>query len=381
MATEPGPAAVRRIAAIRGPWCVTIYGTAEAWQHGNHETETAAIQISAVLDQLRIAGAPDAVMAAIRSNLEAIATPVTHDGGIRGRSVGIFADTASAETFALATAPTPWTGVADRHLIAPLLAASLALTPPFFVLAISENDVRVIDVTTRPAKPVPIPRLPRDLESTIRLDLTGDREALAHLRTSEDPKVRLQEYCRAIDRAVSPVLRRAGAVLVVAAAEPIASIYRATTGYPTIATAVIPGNRDHDSLDHIAQLATTVVDQHRRESVESELARFAELPTRDLVLTELDEIAGAAREGAVGTLFVDVDRRLPVHGQAFDGVTTLDRVDEIVRDAIAHRSVVVPVRADDLRSPDPVAAVLRYPRRRTVDTSTSPGRARRGAPG
>lgn len=377
MATEPDPVAVRRIAAVRRPWCVTIYSAAEAWQHGNHPTEAAVIQISAVLDQLRIAGAPDTVSAEIRANLEALAAPVTRDGNTQGRSVGVFADEDGAEMFALATSPAPWTGVADRYLIAPLLAAALALTPPIFVLAASENDVRVIDVTTRPSTLVAIPHLPSDLRSTVRLDLTGDRESLAHLRTSEDPKVRLEEYSRAIDRVLTPVLTRAGAVLVIAAAEPLASIYRATSDHAPIASSVIAGNHDHASVDDIARRATGVVDDYRRGLIEAELARFAELPTRGLVLIELEEVARAAREGAVDTLFVDIDRRLPVPGQAFDGITTIDRVDEIVRDALANRSNVVPVRADDLTSDDPVAAVLRYARRNPVDASSVSRAARR----
>lgn len=181
-------------------------------------------------------------------------------------------------------------------------------------------------------------------------------------RTSEDPKVRLREYARAVDHAVEPVLRRHGAVLVIAAAEPLASIYRSTNSHGLVATSALVGNHDGDRIDELADLAAPIIERHRREVLEARLARFAEMPARGLVLVELDQVADAAREGVIDTLFVDMDRRIPVAAEAFGNITTIDRVDELVRDALSSDATIVPVRPGDLPTPDPVAAVLRYMR-------------------
>ncbi|WP_022887443.1 hypothetical protein [Glaciibacter superstes] len=363
MTTRPQQRDVQRIADVRAPWCVTIYGEVDSWLRGNHASEKADAQIRSSMDGLHIGGAPSEILEAIRDHLSRLSawSPST-SGGIdrRVRSVGIFATENGAEMFVLTTSPTLWVGVADRFLVSPLLEGALALIPPVFALAISETKVRLVDVTALPVEVVEVPGLPQDLASTIALDLTGDRNTLAHLRTSEDPKGRLREYARAIERTVEPVLRRAGAALVIAAAQPLASIYRSMTAYDLVVSSTIVGNHDADSFQELADFAAPIIEHHRREILETQLARLAELPNRDLVLGDLDEIAEAARNGAIDTLFVDTDRRVPVRGEAFEGLTTIDRVDEIIRDALSSDTTVVPVRPGDLPTPDPLAAVLRY---------------------
>lgn len=365
MATRPQQRDVRRIADVRAPWCVTVYGNVDAWLRGNHATEVAEEQIRSAMDGLRIGGAPAEIAETIRNRLDRVSMPAAdHPGQVdwRARSVGIFATENGAEVFTLTSSPTPWVGVADRFLISPLLEGALALIPPVFTLAISENEVRLIDVTAHPIGVIEVPHIPRDLESTIALDVTGDRNTYAHLRTSEDPKGRLREYVRAVDHAVEPVLRRAGAVLVIAAAEPIASIYRSMTSHGLVASSTISGNHDGDSINKLADLAVPIIERHRREVLEDHLARFAEMPARGHVLVDLDEIAAAAHEGAIDTLFVDLGCRIPVPAEAFEGRTTIDRVDEIVRHSLSSDATIVPVLAGDLPTPDPVAAVLRYVR-------------------
>ena len=362
MQSRPQQLDVQRIADVRAPWCVTVYGDVDAWLRGNHATETAGSQIRAAVSALRAAGASQPVIDAVRERLTQVANPASRATTIdrRARTIAVFATEHDVEVFTLTSSAQPWVGVADRFLIGPLLEGALALLPPFFVLALSEKQVRLIDVTAHPARLVDTPGLPADLESTIALDLTGDRETLAHLRTSEDPKVRLREYSRAIDRVVAPALRHAGAVLVLAATEPLASIYRSETSHPLVTSSAIAGNHDGATVEALADLAAPIVEAHRRDTIESHLTRYAELPARGLVLADLEGIARAAQEGAIETLFVDVDRRIGVPAEAFESHFALDRVDEIVRHAMSSGADIVPVHADDLPTPDPVAAVLRY---------------------
>lgn len=354
----------RRVAEIHAPWCVTVYGTAEDWLHGNQITAGAAAQIRSVRQRLTEAGAPAAVVAAMQARLQAVAEPDAYAGGAvdsSAQAVAVFASESGVETFALTTSPTPRVSVADRFLVGPLVAAALDLIPPVFVLALSEREVRLLDVTAHPVAVVPVPGLPRDLESTVALDLTGDRQTLAHLRTSEDPKTRLAEYSRAIDRTVEPVVRGHGGLLIIAAAEPLASIYRATTDYPLVAAGTIVGNHDGVPAHELAALAVPLTEAHRTVEVERQLARFAELPARALVATELSTILDAARAGAIDTLFVDVDRQVAASSDASAGASAADLVDEVVRDALDSDARIVPVRATDLPTQDPVAAVLRFP--------------------
>ncbi len=362
MTAHPRLRDVRRFAGIRAPWCVTLYGEAASWLRGNHATGTAQGQLRSVAQALQEADAPPDVIDAIREHLQGLATPHGEPSQIdrHAQSVGIFATEQSAEVFALANAPTPWVGVSDRFLVGPLLEGALERTPCVCVLALSENEVRLIEVTVHPAQVVEVPDLPEDMTSTLALDVTGDRNTLARLRVSDDPKGRLREYARAIDDAVEPVLRGLRAVLVIAATEPLASIYRAMSSHSPVASSTIVGNHDGDSLSEIADLAAPAIEHHRREVLEAQLARFAEMPARGLILTGIDEIAEAASEGAIDMLLVDMDRRIP--GPDGEGANPLDQVDEIVRDAMNSDATIVPVKPSDLPTTDPVAAVLRYAR-------------------
>ncbi len=345
---------VRRIAAVRARWCVTMYGDAAAWLRGNHSGETADIQIRSARDALESRGAPKEVIEAITARLAEFAGAEIDGLDRRIRTVAVFASEEGAELFALTTSAPQWVGVSDRHLIGPLLAGALCLVPPAMVLALSENRVRLVDVTARPAEEIAVPGLPADLKSTIALDLTNDRDTLAHLRTSEDPKGRLREYSRAIDRAIQPVLRERTPVLVIAAAEPLGGIFRSTTSYAPLASSLIPGNHDEDTAERIAALAVPVAEQHSRDAVHAALTRMRELGDRDLVLTDLDRIATAAGEGTVDTLFIDLVSRAPGVDDAL-----VYRIDQIVRDALGSGATIVPVDAAELSS-GVAAATLRY---------------------
>lgn len=363
MLNRPQPRDVTRLGEVRAPWCVTVYGAIDDWSRGNHPSPLAQAQIRSAADELRRMGATPEVVDAVRGRLEQVAEHSVEAPGQldpHARAVAIFATARELESYVLPTSPEPWVGVGDRFLIGPLLEGVLGLHPPVMVLALSESEVRLIDASARPVAALDVAGLPRDFEDALALDLTNDRQTLSHLRTSEDPKERLLQYARVIDEAIEPVLRREGALLVIAAAEPLASIFRAATRHPLVAASTIVGNHDGDSPFELADLAGPAIEQHRRAGVEAQLARFAESPARGLVAAEIHEIAERARVGAVDTLFVDVDRRHPLDAETTFGPATIDLVDEIVRSALATDATIVPVRAIDLPTTDPVAAVLRY---------------------
>ncbi|WP_198519540.1 baeRF11 domain-containing protein [Microbacterium sp. BR1] len=358
--SSPARTEVRRIADARAPWCVTVYGDAGAWLRGNHPTEQARTQIRDVLRALADAGAPTSTTDAIRGQLERLASDTADRVRMdeRIRSVGIFATPEECESIPLITSPAPWVGVGDRFLIAPLVEGMLAVQPPVFALAASENSIRLVDVTAHPPRVVDVPGLPESLRTTVRLDLTGDRDTLAHLRTSEDPKERLREYARAIHRAIGPVLHEAGALLLIAAAEPLSSILQDTLPNSASLAGTLPGNHDDDTPDRLGDLADSRVGEVRARRRESQLDRLTEA-SPSLVLYELDAIERASRAGAIDTLFIDTDWRAPAADAPPAGGLP-DRHDELVRQALADDAIIVPVHPGPPDGTGPAAALLRY---------------------
>lgn len=352
---------VRDLAQVRAGLCVTVYGPSEHWM-GESGSVTEANAVCALVEhQLRASGASDSDTSIIIGRLRESSDRISRADVRVVPSVGIFATVDGVTVQPMTTRPAPVALVSDRFLIGPLVAAALAAIPPVFVLAVSANAVRLIDATATPAETVPVAYLPIDLDQTVRLDLTGDRQALAHLRTSEDPKTRLREYSRAIAKAVEPALRTRAPLLVIAATEPLAGMVRSALGSQHIAGETIPGNHDDRTADDLALLAAPIAARARSLRVGHQLDRFAEMPSRGRALIELREVVDACRSGAVDTLLVDVDCRVPIPSQASTAAITLDLVDEAVRSALDTQATVVPVGKADLPSNDPVAAILRYP--------------------
>lgn len=353
---------VRRLADVRAPGCVTIYGRVEDWARGAGATTAAHEQIrTAVRDLENDAAAPE-VVDAVRALLLAQADGLGGGPELQGaRGIALFATDLAVESFALSTAPSPWAGAGDRFLIAPLLAAALAEQPPVLVLALSEREVRLIELGPHGAAEVPVPGMPRGLAEAIPLDLTGDRNALARLRVAEHPKERLRDYCRQVAEVVDPVARARESLVIVAAAEPLASIYRSASDHPMLADEAIRGNHDGDPPAELADLARPVAARERAAGTRDQLHRFDAMPSRGLAVTETSPVLEACRQGVVDTLLVDVDHRLPMPSETSWGRSTIDIVDEAVRAALVTGAVVVPLDASELPTEDPMAAILRYP--------------------
>lgn len=352
---------VRDLAEVRAGLCVTVYGPIEHWMGESGSVSEANAVCALIEHQLRASGASDADTSIIIGRLRESSDRIGRADVRVVPTIGIFATVDRVTVQPMTTRPTPVALVSDRFLIGPLVAAALAAIPPIFVLAVSANAVRLIDATVIPAEAVPVADLPIDLEQTVRLDLTGDRQTLAHLRTSEDPKTRLREYSRAIAKAVEPALRTRAPLLVIAATEPLASMVRSALGSLGVADEIIAGNHDDASAADLAALAAPIAERARDLRARHQLDRFAEMPSRGRALIELREVVDACRSGAVDALLVDVDCRVPIPSQAFAAAITLDLVDEAVRSALDTDASIVPVGKAELPSSDPVAAILRYP--------------------
>ena len=107
-------------------------------------------------------------------------------------------------------------------------------------------------------------------------------------------------------------------------------------------------------------------------STRAELAEvravFEQRAAEERASTDIAEIARAATQGAVDTLLVDIDEKVPGFVDDGGAVTFADDdavsygvVDEIAKRVLLTGGRVLAVRAPDLPSDSPVAAILRYP--------------------
>lgn len=358
-----------RIAGIREPGSVTIYVPTSAELN---ESDQARIEVKSRLReavaQLEAASTDAAAVDSITNAVDELLT----DGDFwhrQSHSLAIFVNRSTLSTFRVGDNLVGLTGVSDRFLITPLLRAA-TFGHSAFVLALSQNAVRLIDISRAlVASEVLVPGLPRDLKSTVALDLTNDRDTLAHLRTSEDPKVRMKEFSQAIDRALRPVLAQSDRPVVLAADEPLASIFRSVSSSPRLVEPAIGGNPEERSADELAASAAPILDAVHTKELATQVTRFEEASSPDLTDSTLEGVAVAATSKAIDTLFVDIDQHIPGYVDELSGVITrsemedafdYDVVDEIVRRALLSDARVIAVRAGEVPGAGPVAAILRF---------------------
>jgi len=166
-----------------------------------------------------------------------------------------------------------------------------------------------------------------------------------------------------------PVLTGSDIPLVLAATQPLASIYRSVNTYAHLAATGIDGSPASLTDAELAARARAVLDGLYRDEIAQWKTLFAERDNVDRATTDIARAARAATYGAVETMMVDIDEVVPGTVDETNGAVTFstvpDAIDYGVVDEIASRVVrfggrVLGVRKADIPGGKPLAATLRY---------------------
>lgn len=364
----PTRAEIDRLLEYRASASVSIYLPTDPASSGGAERiefKTLAARVSL---QLREA---DAGVRVIRQLEDEIGSLYDDDEFWRyqARSLAAFATPQSLITFRLPNRLLSQVEVSDRFYLRPLLR-TLTFPHVAFVLALAQGAVRVVEVTPDldPVR-VRVEDLPSDVASAVGKSSIADRAPVRRLQGSEGQKVRMRQYARGVDRALRPFLSGLEVPLILAATEPIGSIYRSVNTHPYLLAQSISGNPEAASDAELAASARTVLDDlyavQLRDLQDLYVLRSAE----GRALADAAEIARAATFGAVETLLVDIDASIPGVVDDQTGAVTFARsstsdthdvTDEIARRAWLSGARVLAVRDWEIPGRGPVAAILRY---------------------
>ena len=134
---------------------------------------------------------------------------------------------------------------------------------------------------------------------------------------------------------------------------------------PTSPITAEAADADRIELKNLAKEAVAQL-----EAGQTDQGRYESLAAQERTSDDLATVARAATFGAVATLFADIDETVPGAIDEQTGEVTVDDaddainygvVDEIARRTLLSRGRVLAIRRDDMSSPGPVAAILRYP--------------------
>jgi hypothetical protein len=364
----PTRAQLDRLLAAREPSSVSIYLPTSPSSRGEAERIELKNLAGEASRQLRQAGVPSGDVAAIDDEL----ADLVDDNEFwrhQARSLAIFVTPTTSTTFRLANNLTSQVEVSDRFHVKPLLRA-VTFPHSAFLLALSQNSVRLLEISPdlEPAE-VELADLPTDVASSVGKSSIRDRAPSGRIQGSEGQKTRMRQYARQVDQALRPLLNGLDLPLILAAAEPIDSIYRSVNSYPHLLATSLPGNPEAVSDGELAESARRLLDDVYAAELRTTQETYALRAAQRRASSDIADVARAATYGLVDTVLVDIDGVVPGYVDEETGAVSFDDaddavnygvVDEIARRAWLNGGKVLAVRRDDIPGEGSVAAILRY---------------------
>lgn len=211
--------------------------------------------------------------------------------------------------------------VADRFHVKPLLPL-VGGDVRFYVLAISQNQVRLLECSRYSARELDLGPVPKSLPQALKYDDperqlqfhtgtstgTGKRPALFHGHGVgiDDKKDDILRYFRHIDQGLRKLLQGKKAPLVLAGVDYLFPIYREANSYGNLFDEGIAGNPERMSGDELHSEAWRIVEPYFQKAQSDAVARYDQFRGTDRVTNDLEQVIPAAYHGRVQVLFVAI---------------------------------------------------------------------------
>ena len=359
----PTTATIRHLASVSEQFTVSIYLPTSPVPA---ETEASRIDlknlVAEAVHQLTAAGASKDVVA----GLEESVSDLIEDRQFwtyQSRSLVIFYTSTGLTTYRIPNRLPRAVEVSDRLFIKPLLRA-LTFAQEALVLALSHNAVRLVEMTIDgSASRVPIADLPAD--ASLFFERRDSR-----LGEGASDRLVLTAFAREVDKAIRPILNGIDTPLIIAATEPLASIFRNVSSYGHIAREALAGNPDELSELDLSEGARSILDAIHASELASLTAAVSDAVGEGRGATDLSDLARAATYGAIDMLIVDIDHSASGYLDESSGAITFSQgsddahdygiVDEIARRVLRSGGRVVAVRSEDVPGGGVAAASTRF---------------------
>jgi hypothetical protein len=362
----PSPAEVRSLMEVTGTTCVSIYMPTTP-QPVDADAERIAFKnlSSEAVAQLTAAGLDKREVAAFADGLADLGEDPFF-WRYQANSLAVLSTVNEVRAYRLANRLEPVAIVGDRFFVKPLLRA-VTFPSAGFVLALAQGSVRLYEFggDYGPIE-VEVADLPESMDSFLESVPGAEASEGFGVLSPEGRETRLRKYARQVDRAIRAALRGEDLPVVLAAAEPLASMFRSVSTLPTLADEGLAGNPESVPVAELVDAARAVVDGVHAAEVRELTELFGTRDAQGRGATDLAEIARLATFGAVDVLIVDIDRVVPgIVGddgavEFTDAPGSYDVVDEVARRVLLASGRVVAVRADQVPGGGEAAAMLRY---------------------
>lgn len=357
------------LAAVRSDACVSIYlPTTPQTQHIDQARIQFGNLTKSALNQLSEAGVDKRRIWPLAEAFDDLAEDEDF-WAHQAHSLCVFATPEQLTAYRVPNALSPMAQVSDRFHLTPLFRA-VTFSNHALILALAENGVRLVEVfADDPPVELRIPDMPKDAASHVGKATINDRSHSRRIHGSEGQKVRLRQYARKVDEVLRPVLANRDAPLVLAAAEPLASIFRSVNSYPHLVEEGIDASPGEFTPTQLASRTRPILDRRYASKLESFRNLYEARAAEGRATSDVAQAARAATIGAVDSLLVDMNDTRPgfvgpageVSWSEADDARAYIVVDEIATRAMLAGARIIAVRASDLAEGQSLAAILRYP--------------------
>ena len=273
-----------------------------------------------------------------------------------------------------------WVTVTDRFHIRPLLPL-LSGDGRYYILALSQNKIRLFQGTHYSVNEVSLADVPENLAETLRDDdswkdlhmhsaLSGKGKLSAITHGDEvDSRENIRRYFRRIDRGLHELLRNERAPLVLAGVDYLHPIYKEVNSYPHLMDEGIAGNPERLSAEELHELTWTIVKPYFQKAQQEAVNRYKEFASSGQASNRIRKIIPAASHGRVELLFVIPDLQQwgtfdpgtdEIHLHKKEKTGDEDLLEFAAIQTLLNGGTVYMAGAEKMPESGPLAAVFRY---------------------
>ena len=365
----PSLAELRALIGVRADAAVSLY--LPTTPHSQH-TDASRIELGNLLKSALAQLDAQGFDKRRRAHVEEAVQALREDDDfwqMQAHSLAVLVTPDALRTYRLATSVKPLAAVSDRYHLTPLLRA-IGFSQHAHVLALSENAVRLVEVfADAPPVVIKVPDLPASAAAAAGKASINNLGQNTRIANSEGQTFLLRSFARKVDAALRPVLSGRDTPLILAAAEPVAAIFRGLATTPGLIAEGITTSPDRLTDAELAEASRPILDAHYAADIAAALDLHARRGNEGRATTDLAQAARAASQGAIELLLVDIEASQPgtmtaegaLSLAAAPGADSYDLLDELAGRAILTGARVMGVRSTDLPDGAMLAAVLRYP--------------------
>jgi hypothetical protein len=279
--------------------------------------------------------------------------------------------------------------VGGRLHLKPLLR-TLRPDGRFYVLALSQGQVRLLEGSRHEVREVDLDNVPQSLSDALRFDVVerqvqfhtstrapggrgGERAAIffGHGGSEESTKSDILRYFHQVDHGLREWLGPSKAPLVLAGVEYLHPLYREANTYPHVVADGLMGNPDDLRPEELHARAWEIVRPIIVEVRETAVSQLRQLKGSGspLASTDVEAIALGAHYGRVDTVFARLDQQRWGRVNADAAEVELfdeprpegeDLLDRAAVQTYLNGGAVYVVPAEQMPGPEPIAAIFRY---------------------